>query len=103
MLNERKKRETGKSENYTRNEWRRCDNYTRNEWRRCDNYTLGTSGEDVKQLHSKRVEKIKNYTGLTQDYNLTKPFLQLELKYKQKHTPNEWKTSKVHSNRVGNK
>jgi hypothetical protein len=23
------------SENYTRNEWRRCENYTQNEWRRC--------------------------------------------------------------------
>ncbi len=32
------------------------ENYTRNEWRRCEN-TLETSGEDVKQ-HSKRVEKM---------------------------------------------
>jgi hypothetical protein len=54
------------SENYTRNEWRRCENYTRNEWRRCENYTrngedvkttLEASGEDVK-LHSNQVEKM---------------------------------------------
>ena len=27
------------TENYTRNEWRRCENHTRNEWRWCKNYT----------------------------------------------------------------
>ncbi len=34
--------------------------YTLKEWRRCKT-TLETSGEDVK-LHSKRVEKMPNYT-----------------------------------------
>jgi hypothetical protein len=35
-------------------------NYTRNEWKRCKT-TLQKGGEDVK-LHSKRVEKMENYT-----------------------------------------
>ncbi len=39
---------------------KRSKNYTQNEWRRSKT-TLETSGEDPK-LHSKRVEKIQNYT-----------------------------------------
>ncbi len=76
MIN-RRTSDVKNTENYTRNEWRRCKttletsgedvklhskrvekmlNYARNEWGRCKT-TLETSGEDVK-LHSKRVEKM---------------------------------------------